>query len=213
MNQRQAGSTTRRAQPSGPSVDNSTAARLPRVAAALFREKGFASATTRQLAEALGIQKASLYHHIRSKDDLLYAISMESLDHIYAAVEQAGARAEASSRDRLRAMIMAHVTTALADRDMHATMLVELRALSDERLREVLDARDRYESLLRRTVLEEQDAGRVRSDIDARYLTLSMLNLLNWTIFWFDPEGARSAEDISEMLATIFLEGAQIATD
>jgi AcrR family transcriptional regulator len=208
MKDRLAASQSKRAQPS---VDDSTAARLPRAAAALFREKGFASATTRELAERLGIQKASLYHHIRSKADLLYAISMESLDHIRTAVEQAYANAEPSPKDRLRAMIVAHVTTALSDRDLHATMLTELRALPSDRLEAVLDARDQYESLLRKVVLEEQDAGRIRADIDARYLTLALLNLLNWTIFWFDPEGERSAEEISEVLATIFLEGARAA--
>ena len=192
-----------------PVVDNSTATRLPRAAAALFREKGFASATTRELAERLGIQKASLYHHIRSKEDLLYAISMESLSHIRAAVERAYSDAYATPEERLKSMIVAHVTTALSDRDLHATMLTELRALSSDRRRKVLDARDEYESLLRDAVLEEQEAGRIRTDFDARYLTLSLLNLLNWTIFWFDPEGEQPAEEIARILATIYFEGAQ----
>jgi TetR/AcrR family transcriptional regulator, cholesterol catabolism regulator len=187
--------------------DENTAERLLRLAAALFRQKGYAASTTRELASQLGIQKASLYHHIRGKEDLLFGISIRSLEHITEAVTMARDTAEPGKR--LNAMITAHLVTALEDQDMHTTMLIELRSLSADRQQEVRERRDAYQAIFRDVVSEEQAAGRLRDDIGAGYLTLSLLNLLNWTIFWFDPAGSSSARDLAEVMWTIFFDGAR----
>src|SRR6202034_2468589 len=109
-------------------------------------------------------------------------ISMASLSEIAAAVTAAAE--EAADVDRMEAMIRAHVNAALRDRDMHTTMLTELRALTPDRRAEVLQRRDAYEAMFAAQIVVEQRAGRFRADIDARLITLSLLNLLNWTIFW-----------------------------
>ena len=195
-----------RSRASGDAHATTTAARLLPTAAALFRKRGYAAATTRELSEALGIRKASLYHHITSKEDLLYAMCVESLRHIHA--EVAAAAESASGEDRLRAIIRRHVRCALEDRDMHAVMLTELRNLSETRLTDVVEQRDAYESLIRDAIADDQAAGRLRTDEDAKYLTLALLNLLNWTIFWYDPAGDHSPSGLGSFLATMFLEGA-----
>jgi TetR/AcrR family transcriptional regulator, cholesterol catabolism regulator len=187
--------------------DGKTADRLLQTAASLFRRKGYTASTTRELSDLLGIQKASLYHHIRGKEDLLLGISLESLKRIISSVAAAGSLVEPGKR--LEAMIAAHVETSLRDRDMHLTMLVELRSLSTERREEVLRLRDRYESMVRTVISEEQQAGRIRADIDSKYLTLALLNLLNWTIFWFDPNGDRTASELGKILSTVFLDGSR----
>ena len=175
-------------------------------AADLFRRKGYAQATTRELADALGIRKASLYYHISNKEDLLYAISMHSLENISEAVGTAASAAP--EEGRLWALIHAHVVTSLSERDLHTVTLTELRALSPERRAEVVAERDKYEALLRGVVADDQRAGRLRNDIDAKLLTLSLLNLLNWTIFWFDPDDELTPERLGEILADVFVEGA-----
>jgi len=187
-------------------VESSTSERLMTTAADLFRRKGYAQATTRELADALGIRKASLYYHISNKEDLLFAISMHSLGHILEAVGTAAAAA--TEEERLRVLIQAHVVTSLSERDMHTVMLTELRALSPEHLATVIAERDRYEALLRDVIADDQEAGRLRTDIDAKLLTLSLLNVLNWTIFWFDPADDLTPERLGEVLAAVFIEGA-----
>lgn len=187
-------------------AQKTTAERLFTIAATQFRRKGYTTSTTRELAEALGIQKASLYYHISGKEDLLFAICTESLERITNDVK-AVADSE-PDETRLRRMIEAHVTSALNDRDMHAVMLTELRALSRERLRQVIDKRDAYERILHDAIVADQAAGRLRGDVDAKHLRLGLLNLLNWTIFWFEPDGDISADQLGTLLASLFLEGA-----
>lgn len=192
--------------PSDGAEGPTTSSRLAATAANLFRQKGYAQTTTRELSDALGIRKASLYYHISSKEQLLQEISMSSLDHIIEAGN--AAIADAPADERLRVLIRAHVVTELRERDMHTVMLTELRALSPENRAAVVERRDAYESLLQEIVDEEQKAGRLRTDIDSRLLTLAMLNALNWTIFWFDPDADLTPERLADVLADVFIEGA-----
>lgn len=185
-----------------------TASRLLKTAAALFRKKGYANSTTRELAALLGVQKATLYYHIAKKEDLLYAICLDSLAHLCHEVEQALSQ-RSTALDRLRALIQAHVCTTLFDQDKHATMLMEMRELSDERRLEVQRLRDEYEALVRQTIAHAQAAGALRPKPGAKYQALALLNLLNWTITWFLPNGELTPEQIGELLAGMFLEGAQ----
>jgi AcrR family transcriptional regulator len=186
--------------------NDTTAEKLLPLAAALFHERGFSATSTRELAEHLGIQRASLYHHIRSKEDLLFAISMESLAHIQAAVESV----PEEPGGRLRAAVRMHLVTALSERDMHSTMLTELRALTPERRGQVIEQRAKYEALLSGIIAEEHAAGRVRDDLSPRRLTLALLNLLNWTIFWFDVDGEMSVHDVVDLLSTVYFDGVML---
>lgn len=189
---------------------STTNERLLSTAAKLFWEKGFAGTSTRELSERLGIQKASLYYHIRSKEDLLYQISIQSLDNIQQAVMEASANAKTG--DILRDVVRAHMQTALTDRDMQATMLTEMRTLSDERRMDVLSKRDMYERTIHETIKAEQSAGRLRRDLDSQYLTLSLLNLLNWSIFWYKADGEKSIVELADFFYSIFIGGAGNAT-
>lgn len=184
--------------------------RLLSVAASLFRRRGYAGATTRELAGLLGMQSASLYHHMGRKEDLLYQLSTDALTRIKTDVEGAMAMA-ATPLERLRVLIRTHVATALADQDKHATMLIELRALSADRRSEVLALRDGYERLVRRTIEDAQTDGAVRDDLRPKDLAVALLSMLNWSIFWFRPTGELTAATLAEMLSTVFLEGALAA--
>jgi AcrR family transcriptional regulator len=185
-----------------------TAKRLLDLAARLFWENGYAATTTRELAEALGVQKASLYYHMESKEDLLYEICMESLANIHAAVSQAVSE-ESDPMRRVQAMIRAHVLSMLDDREKHATMLTELKALSASRRAEVVGRRDEYETVVRGILSDGQDAGVLTSELPAKQLELGLLNLLNWTIFWYRPDGDLSPDEVARLLERIYIMGAR----
>lgn len=180
--------------------------RILATAAELFRTKGYAQSTTRELAGMIGLKKASLYHYVESKEDLLYEISIQSLRQIDGDVS--AAIAAAAPADALRDLIKAHICSALGNRDHHAVMLSELRSLSEPRRQQIVKARDAYEARVRGVIVTEQAEKRLRSDVNPKYLTLALLNLLNWTIFWYQPGGALGPEQLGRLLASIFIEGA-----
>lgn len=185
---------------------SSTRDRMLQSAASLFRARGYAGATTRELASSLGMQSASLYHHMGKKEDLLFELSVSALETINKRVGAAVLAAEPA--DRLRELISAHLNAALAHQDAHAVMLLELRALSSERRAEVLGLRRAYQALVERTLAEGQASHLIRADMPARQLALGLLNLLNWTIFWYRPDGELSAESLADLYTRIFVEGA-----
>jgi TetR/AcrR family transcriptional regulator, cholesterol catabolism regulator len=174
----------------------------------LFREKGYAESTTREISERLGIQKASLYHHISTKQDLLHWICKESLERITDEVTEALNASDPG--DRLSAAIRAHVVEVVSKRDMHVVTFLEMRSLTDENHMELIALRDHHEAIFRQLLSGEQASGRIRSDISAKYLTLSLLNLLNWSVFWFDSDGGLTPHQLADILLTIFLDGSNV---
>jgi AcrR family transcriptional regulator len=192
-----------------PNDSQGTRQRLLDAAAALFASKGYAGTTTRELAAVVGIQNASMYHHVRGKDELLLDLCIDSLTRITES-GRAAIAATTDPIDRLRAAIIAHVATTLADREKHATMLSELRSLRPGARAAVIELRDAYEDLLVGVIADAQAAGSVRGDIAPRHLTLALLNLLNWTIFWWRDDGELTSDALAEMLATLFLDGALV---
>ena len=95
----------------------------------------------------------------------------------------------------------------LVHQDMHSTMLTELRALSAHRRDEIIALRDGYERVVRRVLADAQGAGKLRADVPAKYLCLSLLDQLNWAIFWFKREGELSTDTLADVLTTIYMNG------
>ena len=196
-----------------PSVNSSedvvgpTSGRVLAAAAQLFRERGYGGSTTRELAARLGINKASLYYHISSKEELLHGICLESLRGVHEGVT-AAVEAESDPRARIRALIRAHLHAMLTDLPMHSTMLLEGKALTGQKADEVQAARDNYERLVFQTVSRAQRAGALRRDVTAKHLTLGLLNLLNWSMAWWNPKGELTPADLADVLSDLYLNGA-----
>jgi TetR/AcrR family transcriptional regulator, cholesterol catabolism regulator len=178
------------------------------VGSRLFAENGYSETTTRQLSSAMGITNGTFYHHFRSKEDLLRRICERALDEITAAVRRAVTAADDPLMG-LEALITTHVEVITRSRHLHTTMLIELRALHGEHRRAVVVARDRYSGLVRDVIRRAQLARAVRDDLDAGTLTLLLLNLLNWTIFWYEPDGPLQPQALAEQMRALFFEGAR----
>jgi AcrR family transcriptional regulator len=176
-------------------------------AALLFRRDGYRKVTTRDLGRAVGIRGPSVYYHFKTKEDILYGVCTESLRRISERVASA-ADAVAEPLPRLRTMIEAHVQDLLDERDMHATTFMEMRWLSGDLQRDVTAQRYAYEAMFVEAIEATQSDGSIRSDAGARDLTLALLGLMNWTVFWYRPDGALSSPEIAGLLLRLFLEGA-----
>jgi TetR/AcrR family transcriptional regulator, cholesterol catabolism regulator len=181
--------------------------RLLDTAAALFWEKGYAGASTREIAAALRIRQASLYYHVESKEDLLYRICVSSLERFLAEVPPAVTQISCPL-ERIRRLISAHVAALLEHRERNATMLLELRSLAGRRRAHVVELRERYRNFVRSILEEAQRTGEVREAISSTHLCLALLNILNWAALWFHPDQALSADKLAEVFGDLYLQGA-----
>lgn len=105
-------------------------------------------------------------------------------------------------------MVRTHIESMLRDQDRHSATLSEMRALSKERLTQVIALRDAYEELVRSVLQDAQRAGALRTDIPVKYLCLILLGLVSRVEVWYRPNGALSPSEPGEILAVIFLTGA-----
>lgn len=188
------------------SAPGATSQRILDAAAELFCEKGFYAATTRELANRLQIQQASLYHHISNKEELLERICRPIMDRFLSEVPAALSRAGAG-RSKITAFIDRHLHVALENPRHTLAMVSEFQALSRTRVPGVADRYTEYTGLLQRELVSAQEAGSLRSDISAKSIRLALLNILNWVPRWFRPSGALSSNELSSICDRLFWEG------
>ena len=181
-------------------------AEMVAVAARLFSERGYHGTSMQHLAEALGLQRGSLYAHIGSKEDLLFDVVNEGADRFLArgaeAIEAAGTGAE-----RLRRLLVGHVETAIEHLDAATVFLNEWRYLSSDLRSIVQDKRDRYEAMVRRIIDDGIAAGEFRPDADVRFAARLVLSAGNWVYAWYRPGGELGPSEIGEKFAELLLRG------
>ncbi len=182
-----------------------TFGRLLEAAATLFAQKGYAAASTREIAGILGIRKASLYYHVENKEDLLYNICKSSLAQIRSDVAEALVTIE-DPHERIDTLIRTHMQSLL--RDQVAFVAVgDMHFLSGKRLTEVIALRDAYEDLVRGVLGDGRTAGVLRDDISPKNLCLILLGLLNRTELWYRRDGGLSPDELALVFESIFLNG------
>ncbi len=175
-------------------------------AARLFSQRGYHGTSIQHLADALGLQKGSLYSHIGSKEELLFDVVNEGADRFLERGQQA-LEMRALATVRLRRLLVRHVETAIEHLDAATVFLNEWRYLSED-VRGVVQAkRDRYEAIARRVIEDGIRAGDFRSDADVRLAATLVLSAGNWVYAWYHPEGELTPTEIGTRFADLVVRG------
>ena len=181
-------------------------AQIDRTATALFRARGFAATSMRELATELGLEAGSLYSHIKSKEEILHRVCFGLADDFFDGFAASTSDAQAPVAAQLRRAIEAHVQVLTRDSAASAVFLHEWRHLSEPARTEFLALRDRYEAGFRALVQRGLDAGELAAP-DAAFATLTLLASLNWLPTWYRPEGKLRPDEIAHRLAQQLLLG------
>ena len=164
---------------------------LMAVSARLFAKGGFDATSMRDIASEAGMLAGSMYHHFRSKNDLIASVYEAGVAEIAAAVDAAVAQ-PVLPWERLEAACVAHLEALLADRAHARVMTVDLGRLDGRLRRRLVALRDGYE----RRFVELVAALPLPTATDRRLWRLQLLGSLNWTPTWFRP-GRRTPADIA----------------
>jgi AcrR family transcriptional regulator len=170
--------------------------RLARAAARLFRQKGFAATTVREIAKAAGMLPGSVHYRYPTKDSLLLALMRRGMEADLACVRAAIATSR-DPLDRLRLAMRARVRY-LVSRDAATVVLYDWRSLKGRARDEMIRLRDRYEAFWAGLLHEAAGAGRLRADVDLSLLRFLAFGALNWVAVWYSPDGSRSPDEISD---------------
>ena len=176
---------------------------LTRAAARLFAEKGYHGTSVGDLAEALGLQKGSLYTHIDSKADLLWEVAREGAEAFHAALD--GIPEDGPVLDRIQAAMRAHLRVVAEQLDIATVFIREWRYLEGERREVFLAERRRYEERVRALFREGRELGRLRADLDDASAALLALSAANWAYTWLRP--GSNTDELADRFTALLLDG------
>ena len=179
---------------------------MVRVAARLFSERGYHGTSMQHLGEALGLLRGSLYAHIGSKEELLFAV-VDGGAESFLERGRSAAALDASPSERLTALLVGHLDTVNEHIEAATVFLNEWRYLSEERRALIQSKRDAYEDLVRAIIEDGVASGSFRADLDVALSTRLVLSAANWTYTWFRPGGPSSPGDVGRALADQLVRG------
>jgi AcrR family transcriptional regulator len=193
-------------------------------AADVLQKRGYEATTMKDIAGAVDLTAASLYHHFRNKDELLLAVLEAGLETVLARLEPIRL-AQAPPEEKLRRMIHEHVVGVAQNTSVGAAMVFEIRSLMNAYTRATTgtgklspaerdaflarrDAffarRDAFEESFRQVIRDGIAAGVFRP-VDVPIFVKTLLGAHNWVGVWYRPGGRLSGEAIAAQMAETFL--------
>lgn len=174
-------------------------------AAQVFRQKGFHGASMKDIAEAVSLQKASLYHHVSSKQEILLSILDRALELLLDKISTISNQ-DLSADQKLRMMIREYLQIIAENIDLATVLLFEHRALDRKQHARHIPYRDQFEALWRDVIAEGTRTKLFKCDNPA-LATRALFGTLNWTITWYRPDGSLTIEQIADQYSDLLLNG------
>lgn len=171
----------------------------------LFEQKGYRATSVQDIADAVGLQKGSLYHYIHSKEDLLMQIANQAITDFNQALERILSR-HIPAREKLILMIENHITVSVSNIETTTVLLREAFALGENQHQLIQDETDRYLNLLTAILEEGQSAGEFKVT-NPKVTALAILGACNWVYRWYKSSGTLNANAVSEIFSNLFLNG------
>ena len=178
-------------------------AELTRIAARLFAEQGYRGTSLADLADALGVQKPSLYHHIASKEDLLWEVAWEGARAFHSALD--AVPADAAAAERIRLALRGHLGVVAGQLDLATVFVREWRYLEGERHETFVAERRRYEQRVRDLFRAGVEESQLRTDLDVPTAALLFLSAANWAYTWLRPDA--DTDELADRLFAALLDG------
>jgi TetR/AcrR family transcriptional regulator, cholesterol catabolism regulator len=158
---------------------------LAREAARLFAEKGYHGTSIGALADAVGVQKGSLYAHIEGKQDLLYETMRQGAEAFHGSLDAIPETLPAT--EKIRLALRGHLRVVAEQLELATVFVQEWSYLEGERRDQILAERRRYEERVRVLFREGREMSVLRSDLDESVAALLFLSAANWAFTWLRP--------------------------
>jgi TetR/AcrR family transcriptional regulator, cholesterol catabolism regulator len=176
---------------------------LTRQAARLFAQKGYHGTSIGDLADAMGVQKGSLYAHIASKQDLLYETMLEGAAAFHAGLDEIPDDLRVT--EKIRLALRSHLRVVADQLDVATVFMQEWRYLEGARRDEILAERRRYEDRVRALFREGRELGELRTDLDDATAALLVLSAANWAYTWLQP--GRDTDELADRFCALLVDG------
>ena len=188
-----------------PMPGDGRASEVFRTAAQIILQKGYDATSVSDIARALGITKAGLYHYIHGKTQLLFDIMQYGLDELDREVAEPAMKI-ADAEERLRFMIEMHARIVTRGHGAVTILVDEARALTAAQNRVITRRKRDYLDFLRATLKALKTEGKLR-DVNITVAAFGILGTINWLSRWYQPDGALDESRIAGEIVDIALNG------
>lgn len=174
-------------------------------AAQIISQKGYHATSMSDIANAVNLQKASLYHHVNSKQEILLSILDEALDLVFTKISMI-LKEPIPVDEKLRLAVRTYLGTLINQHDLAAVLILEHRSLCEEFRSRHFPRRDRFEKLWRELLRMGGDEEIFLID-DTHMAARALLGSMNWVVTWYRQDGELSIDEISDQFADLYLNG------
>jgi TetR/AcrR family transcriptional regulator, cholesterol catabolism regulator len=171
----------------------------------LFREKGYGAATMRDLAEMVGIEAASLYNHIKSKEEILKLICFETAKKYVVQLDFIEKK-ETNSVEKLRALLKLHILMVTDAKDAVFVCNNEYKHLTEPYLSDFQKIRRGYEKRFLAIIETGIENGELKK-VDSAIALYTFLSAVRWLEIWYRPERKIGAEQLQNDVCEVLLSG------
>ena len=173
-------------------------------AAELFAEKGFDRVSLEEIGARIKLSKASLYHYVKSKEDIIVQLQVRALDQAIEVLE-AALESDLPTLEKLQKAVRALIAIA-TQKDIIAYYRVEPRLVPGKKIPHVIEKRDRILECVHRLVKEGVDSGLV-STKNWRISAFAALGALNWIPLWYSHEGELAVDEVADAMEEFIFRG------
>lgn len=182
-----------------------TREKILEAAAQIFSQKGYHATSMSDIAGAVNLQKASLYHHVNSKQEILLSLLDKALDLVISKIGDVVALSIPAD-EKLRLAMRTYLETLTEQRELSAILLLEHRSLDSELHARHIPRRDRFEHLWRDLLQAGIEEGKFRVE-DVPLATRALLGVMNWVVTWYQRGGVLTVAEISDQYTDLILNG------
>ncbi len=175
------------------------------IPAQIIREKGYHATSMSDIAQAVDLRKASLYHHVNSKQEILVALLDQALDTLIGGIRPI-LEADMPADLKFRQALLAFLSYMSENLDLSAVLLLEHRSLDLDQRAVHIPRRDEYESYWFQIIEQGIHEG-LFAVKDPRLSVKAVLGVASWTVMWLNPVGRLTAEEIADYSADQLLDG------
>ena len=173
----------------------------------VFARRGYAEASVQDVADELGILKGSLYHYIRTKEDLLFWLLEEAHRGVDGILEEVAAAEGLGPLERIELYVRRQVLYNLDNLERISIYYHDIERLSPDRLETIVARRHDHERFITALIREAQQQGLADSSLDARLVSNCLFATIIWTYRWYKPDGRISRQVVADQCAKFALRG------
>ena len=186
-------------------MDISKKQMIMEAAAGLFRDRGYAATSMRDLAKSVHLQASSLYNHIKSKQELLQKICFQNAQHFLDGIEKIE-QDYTTPASQIEQLIKLHLDIVSKDATSVTSFNDEWRHLTEPKLGEFIQLRKRYEQRFRAVLQSGIDQG-VFQPFDTTVVMNTILSSLRWVYDWYQPGRAETLANYEKVIIQLLLKG------